>query len=342
MDDINYWDRLEASQFECAVLTRHVPGTTSTNGRNQGAYWAITHDKRHAMLVFLPTETSLKDAPKFDAFSIEQGYEKSCASYYLLIALLDDSVFDEFSYVCTGIADAIQQVQPRSYAKRVKEKLSRWASLMRTSQAMRHNIEQGLVGELTLLEEIIPICGALETISGWRGPLCKSQDFVIGRTAIEVKSKMRDTKSSWVTINGMKQLDVHKGESLFLYVARLDNVPNGDTLPELVERIGEVISCENVVAGRLYRDRLLDYGYAESRVSDDRWVALEPYCYEVVDEFPSITRKKLRAWQDGLSLKSYSIDLDVCNEKGFERDVSVILDSLPGKQKCCEIQNSLF
>jgi len=184
-----------------------------------------------------------------------------------------------------------------------------WQEFMRKgAQALSPESEIGLAGELTLLRAIIdaglPLASAIES---WVGPLDGVRDFEMGTGSLEVKATLSAVGFP-AKIGSLEQLDDSARQPLFLAGARLRQTDNGQSLPELVADMRDVVAgyAEPV---RLLSERLIAAGYFDAHA--DRYVRrfalADIRVVEVKDDFPRLTPGSVPL---GVTKATYEIDLD--------------------------------
>ncbi|MBI1676080.1 MZA anti-phage system associated PD-(D/E)XK motif protein MzaD [Shewanella sp. DW31] len=196
-----------------------------------------------------------------------------------------------------------------------------WQLFMaRDAVGLRPEVELGLVGELTCLEDLLnaglPNYMALES---WVGPLDGLQDFELGSGAIEVKSTLASSGFR-ATIQSLEQLDDSVRAPLFVCGCRYRIAEEGTTLPERVRRLLERFETDETAAWML-SSSLLQIGYtdAHSDLYSRKFIDVETV-YLLVDQgFPRLTVGNVPF---GVRSARYEIDLDnVGKEKYSIHDV---------------------
>ena len=207
--------------------------------------------------------------------------------------------------VCTRLDDADETRLLRVFLGRIRA----WQEFMRKgAQALSPESEIGLAGELTLLRAIIdaglPLASAIES---WVGPLDGVRDFEMGTGSLEVKATLSAVGFP-AKIGSLEQLDDSARQPLFLAGARLRQTDNGQSLPELVADMRDVVAgyAEPV---RLLSERLIAAGYFDAHA--DRYVRrfalADIRVVEVKDDFPRLTPGSVPL---GVTKATYEIDLD--------------------------------
>ena len=171
----------------------------------------------------------------------------------------------------------------------------------------------GLFGELLFLAaHLVDRVPAHDLVNAWKGPTGGNQDFDIGGRCVEVKST---TVIPPVTVNiaSMTQLDETLVELLLLcHVSLVLDGRDGESLPELVDRLRATIQIQDVSALDGFNAKLIEAGYLDSHselYSDTRYRHRETTFFKVTDGFPRIVARDLRG---GISECSYTVLLTAC------------------------------
>jgi hypothetical protein len=177
----------------------------------------------------------------------------------------------------------------------------------------------GLFGEIVFLdEEVLQRLDALEAIRSWRGPHQEEQDFLIGGSAIEVKTQL-STADRAVRISSAAQLDPGNFR-LFLCHQTLGVGDQRDTealsLNGQVEEIASKLGKANPAAEDLFRSTLFEYGYVINNAYDEpRWSLNGRQVFEVEGNFPRLVPAALPT---GITEVSYELQLDACGDYRVE------------------------
>ena len=225
------------------------------------------------------------------------------------LILLADSYREIFDRLILDLIEAAGEAEDEpSGVSRFLQRLASWQHLLRVlvPGGLSRKDQQGLWGELWVLREVIgPIIGTVRATQAWQGPLGDDQDFHIGRTAIEVKTRSIRNNDRLI-IASERQLEVPEDIALVIVAISLDlRIGHGETLPEMVGRVREITSDAGCL--HLLNDRLENIGYVDEDAdlyANVGYTVLESSVLRVSEGFPRIVSRRL---QSGLSHVSYSI-----------------------------------
>jgi hypothetical protein len=150
----------------------------------------------------------------------------------------------------------------------------------------------GLLGELILLEQMLLSVSDSPQLFGeildmWRGHTPASRDFIIDRTAIEVKTTRSDSSRHY--IHGLQQIETKKlpdsqfEEKLYIFSVGLLQTKNGAySLSTQAERIFELLGVSQktnyrTVLQNRFLGHLLDYGSSGKGYNHLEMAFQEPY-----------------------------------------------------------------
>ena len=187
-----------------------------------------------------------------------------------------------------AVTDQLQQGDDLERALHVA--LDAFRGLLARAPRLSEDQEIGLFGELVALDRLIDGVGEPKALAAWLGPRAEEHDFVLGEADVEVKTTRSERRIH--VIHGLGQLTPTPGRPLHLMSVQVTGAGaagNGETLPELIERIRRRLR-----SGRTdFDDRLTDCGWEDAQ-SDRLYttrllVRSEPRFYTVDEDFPAIT-----------------------------------------------------
>lgn len=263
-------------------------------------------------------------AKKLNLSGIEIEQYQTSNGYRLVLKLNDNSDWDIFLNLCIDLIQATEGIDnQKAMLGVVYNRLQRWQKLFRKTgkKLLTADEQQGLVGELYFIKQhLLNRYGEAEVFSFWRGPYGEQQDFGIGKTTVEVKTK-RGTAIPYVQINSADQLECGT-EYCFLYVVTLNASPaiteEAFTLNEIVFEIKKKIISADILD--LFESLLAEAGYIEMpEYSENYYLISRESAYAIRDNFPRIHTNDL---SDGVHSVQYKIELNVC--KPYEIEISLL------------------
>ena len=159
-----------------------------------------------------------------------------------------------------AVTDQLQQGDDLERALHVA--LDAFRGLLARAPRLSEDQEIGLFGELVALDRLIDGVGETEALAAWLGPRAEEHDFVLGEADVEVKTTRSERRIH--VIHGLGQLTPTPGRLLHLMSVQVTGAGaagNGETLPELIERIRRRLR-----SGRTdFDDRLTDCGWEDAQ-----------------------------------------------------------------------------
>lgn len=273
-------------------------------------------DNTEAVLVGFPT-TRLAAAdklPEGQGFAVERADPEGSGKLWLALTRKSAGSAELFAAMACDVIGALDDAVAASAdeAKLLRVLTGRvgaWQEFMRKgTQVLSPEAEIGLIGELTLLRDIIDagVPSAL-AIESWVGPLDGIQDFELGTGALEVKTTLSSAGFP-AKIGSLEQLDDSTRQPLFVAGARLRQTESGQNLPGIIHAMRLAIRGD-AEAERLLTERLLAAGYidAHSERYPRRFELAGTRVIEVTKDFPRLTSGYVPA---GIMKAMYEIDLD--------------------------------
>lgn len=167
--------------------------------------------------------------------------------------------------------------------------------------------EVGLIGELIILENLIANgMTASNAIESWAGPDDGLHDFVIGTGCIEAKTTASPT-GFIAKIGSLDQLDNSLYQPLYVGAVRLNQTPEGKTLPEFIDTLSESIG--NPAIRAILSSKLVAAGYTNAMCGKyvRRFLQKELSYRLVTNDSPRLTRANVPA---SVIEARYSLDID--------------------------------
>lgn len=257
----------------------------------------------------LPVAERLPDG---QGFSVERVDPHGDGKTWIALARAPSGGSELFATMVADVASALDAEAAADETRLLRIFIGRvraWQEFMRKgAQALGPEEEIGLVGELIALASIIDAgLSAAIACEAWLGPINGLRDFEIGTGGIEVKCTL-STVGFPARIGTLDQLDDSARQPLFVAGVRLRQVDSGQSLPDFVETMRDVVRGD-VEAERVLGERLVAAGYFDAHASRyaRRFVHASSRVVEVGPTFPRLTLAFVPA---GITKASYEIDLD--------------------------------
>lgn len=269
------------------------------------------------LLVEVPKSWALKQPlPKwrgmrFEVTSLSLPPRKESEQLRLILEADEhESVFINF---CEDLVKSLENVPSEKRLEEIEQCIERWSSFFEKCgpDGLSLSRQLGLYAELfwlkTLLDEGVRIDTA---VRAWKGSEKGYHDFDIEGNMLEVKATLKK-EPRFVKINNERQLDDRKLKSLHLFVLTLHiSEGNGETLPQLVDRIKDCLKNHPMVAASLER-KLINAGYLskQSNRYSSFYIEKKEELFNVRMGFPRIIELP-----DGIGNLQYSLTLSACTE----------------------------
>ena len=182
-----------------------------------------------------------------------------------------------------------------TFAAATSAAMTNMKALLAAKPRISEEKQIGLVGELLLFRSLLDTFDEYTVIDWWLGPLAEEHDYAFPAFDAEVKTTLGESRTH--VIHGAGQLEPSPGRSLWLVsvqVTRAGGNPDGVGLPGLIHEIRERLTGT--------RERFV------SRLSSEGWddddaamyptayvLRTTPAAYLVDDDFPAVTRQRLRS-----------------------------------------------
>jgi len=259
-------------------------------------------------------KASVLRAKKITLSGIDIQQFETSSGYRVSLVLNELKDWDIFYILCKDLLQSSDDSQTeKAMLNIVYNRLLRWQKLFRKfgKKLLSEPEQQGLIGELYVLQNyLLNRFSDAEALSFWKGPFGEQQDFGLGKTAIEVKSR-QGTSAPYIQISSIDQLDCQL-ENFFLYVITLNFAPHtmnkAFSLNKIIEDIKSSINDSNDID--VFENLLSEVGYMDlPEYSEKSYVVSNESVYEVVDGFP---RLLLRDIPPGVTSIQYKIEIKEC------------------------------
>ena len=232
----------------------------------------------------------------------------------------------------TLVADLLHHVKVSTHpaGRALLERLSSWRQMLAAGarSGLSPGAQLGLYGELLVLRDLLLPRYGPAAVDAWTGPLRDAQDFLLARSAVEVKSvTTRDGLSC--RISSEAQLDTTNLDHLALVHQTMTVGDNGTTLAEIIDSLRRTPAIAADPA--LFERRLLCAGWLDlhrDRYQREAYELTGRRCYDVVEGFPRLSPRDLPR---GLGRVSYQVDLSQCDRfLSSEKDLLRAAPTDPG------------
>jgi hypothetical protein len=218
-----------------------------------------------------------------------------------------------FTTMVEDVLDAILAVGSGEDGRDLRVFLGRiraWQEFMRKgSIPLSAENEVGLVGELTLLGKMIGAGVSPDiAVNAWVGPTADGiRDFALGFGAIEVKTTV-SSNGFVAKIGSLEQLDDTNCKPIFMGAIRFALTESGQTLPEKVAEISELLDSDPITLTD-FEDRLLAASYLTAHAPKyHRRFSLQAISLLEVDkDFPCMTYGNVKP---GVVSARYEVNLE--------------------------------
>lgn len=316
LDDIEK-DFLKAQYRNAIILTRRLV-------LSKDNVISVSLNKNTSLCeigISIPEETTseeLNSLPKWKGMEGKDNIvsEKEGTKRVLSFEQLEGYDQSIFVNVMQDVCKNIEFVNKKSCVLTIKRTLQKWSVFFQLEKeyVLSANTQQGLYGELFVLEKMIKQNGN-RALDYWTGYNLESHDFYIGRDAVEVKSSSAKGPEK-VKISNEYQLDDTGviGLLYLLYLSIKKSEVDGETLPEIVERIMWRLAYSEK---ETFKEKLLKVGYVYSipELYIHHFRVREESCFMVKESFPRITPKNV---SKGIGDVEYVVSLDACRSYMIE------------------------
>lgn len=218
-------------------------------------------------------------------------------------------IFHAMASDILALLDRNRLASPPVLVNRFLDRVVAWQLFMQPPREgpLGPEAQTGLFGELCFMNRLLDSgMSGLLAVDAWDGPMRGAQDYRIGSGAVEVKSSTA-AEGFNAKIQSLEQLDDMECHPLFLVALRFTDVPEGQTLPELVTIIRQRLAIEE---GRsAFEGKLGAVGYHDDHAAayGRRLALAEERIFRVGVGFPRLIRGNIAA---AVQKARYEIELD--------------------------------
>ena len=257
----------------------------------------------------------LKDIPRWKGMEqrLSVVTENGISKQYLFFSQLQGYEQHIFSIVMEDILSIINECEDfNKLVSIMRLVLNKWSNFFQNEKEfiLSDNKQQGLYGELYVLEKLIEIRG-VNALYCWTGPNAEVHDFYIDSDAVEVKSSSAKGPEQ-ISISNEYQLDDSglMGKLFLMYIKLKKSIADGETLSDIVDRIINRFSSTGKTE---FIDKLFKAGYIYQcpELYTVHFMVRDENCYEVKEEFPRIIERNI---SKGIGNVNYMLSLDACHQ----------------------------
>jgi hypothetical protein len=243
----------------------------------------------------------------------------------LVLSLEEPARRDLFAAICSDCIRSVVRGEDEGetdllgvYAAR----LSAWRAFLRDQNgALSRRELVGIIGELLLLDVLLN--SGEDSLAAWKAPDDGLYDFERAGDAIEVKTSLGGGRQ--LHVSTLDQLDDAGLASLHIAHVRLIEVPDGETLAEIADRVEARLSGER--ARGAFRNALLSRGLAPGADADAglrvQWAGTD--FYAVREGFPRLRRSEV-----ALGIAEAAYQLEVRALTAFQAESAEVLSRFGG------------
>jgi hypothetical protein len=245
--------------------------------------------------------------PLLKGVAVEPGQDR------VVLRLLENNDLEIFTTLCWSLIERTRHIVSDSHVvDTIIAHLERWQRFLgKTDNGLLSEQEvRGVLGELTFLKKELMTRFGSKAVSFWHGPAGHPQDFAIGTTLFEVKSRLAGG-SPVVMISSAEQL-WHESGQLYLVTY---------TIGQASEHTVNAVSLAGVIAGirmslvgselvDLFEDRLMQIRYFDHPEYDRKYYSISPPdFFEVRNGFPRLTSDSV---PHGVCKVNYGVEIAAC------------------------------
>lgn len=278
-------------------------------------FWFRDEQGKPGLLVEVSTGIPLSCIRKLDFdirdISIDLFDEPEENIRVLLVRLEDQGNEGVFYKLCSDLVEHLSACNSIEETYDVTcLRLAEWQKLFsgKRRELLTQGEIRGLFAELCLIDEELERNPGAENvlIKGWSGPDRVQQDFILGDTALEIKS-ITGAHRRKVRISSEDQLQSHLGRLLLriYFLAETEIHDRATSLNALVDSIKRKL--QSAANRELFLHKLAETGYTGVAYYDAPLFLVKGQCtYHVKEDFPRLTAGTL---PDGVMSVSYDIAL---------------------------------
>jgi hypothetical protein len=231
----------------------------------------------------------------------------------LCLCLLDKRYADVFASFVADVVEHLRQLaSDAAVVAALISRIERWKSFLDRAigECLVAEEQRGLYGELWFLKnQLLPVIGLDAAVAAWTGPLSLPHDFQTPAYSVEVKATV-SKQHTRIAISNERQLDDAHVEKLLLFHLSLETGAAGETLPDLVRDIQNLV--RGTVMEHRFEELLAQGGYSAPHIDhyeEIHYQKRETHLFRVREGFPRLVETDLPA---GVGDLRYSVALASC------------------------------
>ena len=293
---------------------------------NDSRFW-ISIDANGRLMFFIHDDvtSNIKILGNLNSLDIciDQNFKGATRLCCTLIGL-DDDLKRKFSIVAKDVAHNCSSYSGEILLNKVLLRIKSWADFLKpTRGGLSHSEFVGFWGEMYVMSKyLLQYYSPFDAVKIWVGPDGKKQDITLNSIAIEIKTSMSGDPRS-IKISSLDQLDKITPSLYLLHLVGSPSVDGkGISLKNMFENCLEIIK-DDFEAETLFLNKVFQlYGKASSEQLDSSILVVSEKVFDVVDEFPSLTRKNIPLSIERLT---YEILLSEISEFESKRSIEDIV-----------------
>ena len=216
--------------------------------------------------------------------------------------------------VIADLSDNLKSLKRRDQLiNTVIKTMKEWQTFFQSKGIMSRSAEQGLVGELSwLLQMVKEKEDKRKVIEGWCGPERTRHDFEFNDVHFEIKTTSR--KDRQIQISSQHQLNNKGLKHLYLSTYKYNTVKSTKpTLPSLYDKVLKIAGADLDLKLKI-ETFCMKIGYNDKKRNKHEYKFVEDGAvevYKVINTFPKLV---LTTKMVGIHDVSYSLDLNVCKK----------------------------
>ena len=254
---------------------------------------------------------------RIDAVTIT---EYSRDQVYIQLKQASETEGHIFEIVAEDLRLGIEKITDRKKTgATVRKILKKWKDFFSTGRRpiLGEKQEQGLVGELLFLNELIKKADT-KAVGFWESGT-STHDFYISNNAVEVKTSICQAPY-YGHINSEYQLDKKDiNGSLFLRMYALRRSPrDGKRLPQIINETRELLISDETMSD-LFESKIFTLGYFDSAADyyQNGYTIRDKYTFSIDDDFPKLIKSGI---PEGIYHIEYDINVGECMDFAISTD----------------------